>query len=269
MKILIVNDDGYRGKGLHALINALKDEHQLTVVVPAQEKSGTSNSVTFLVPLTAEKIYLPKDDLNIWMVEGTPGDCTVIALDQLMEEKPDLIVSGINNGLNVADSVMYSGTVAAALQGAFQGIPTFALSNDFNCSDFSVSANIFKELLPNFLENEKGNNFLYNINFPNLPLSEIKGMKKTVISHARMMERFEKRISPYGRDYYWHIYDDVKEGTGGFTKAVKSQGEEPTDLETVKAGYISITPIKLEYLDKEKLKTMADYSAAFAKLKHR
>ncbi|MDO4541830.1 MAG: 5'/3'-nucleotidase SurE, partial [Bacillota bacterium] len=161
MNILIVNDDGYRGPGLHALINVLKPYHTLTVAVPAREKSGTSSSVTFLTPLQAEKMYLPQVDHNIWVIDGTPADCTVLALDQLVESRPDIIVSGINNGANVADSIIYSGTIAAALQGAFQGLPTFALSTDFNCRDFNVSAEIFKEIMPQIIKKEGDNSFLY------------------------------------------------------------------------------------------------------------
>lgn len=264
MNILIVNDDGYRGPGLHALIAALKDDYKLTVVVPAREKSGTSNSVTFLTPLTAEKIHIHQIDFDVWVVEGTPADCTVLGIDQFMPEKPDLIISGINNGANIADSVIYSGTIAAALQGAFQGIPTFALSVDFNCDDFSVSANIFKELLPKFLAMEKNRPFFYSLNFPALPKNEIKGIKKAVISSNRMIERFEKRSNPYGKDYYWHVYDDLNEGTSGGYQPVDDKEEQYlTDVEAVSQGYISVTPIKLDYLDHQKFKELDDFSGFF------
>ncbi len=265
MNILIVNDDGYRGPGLHALIAALKDEHNLTVAVPAREKSGTSNSVTFLTPLTVEKVYLPQVDFDIWVVDGTPADCTVLALDQLVEERPDVILSGINNGANIADSVIYSGTIAAALQGAFQNIPTFALSADFNCQDFQVIAEIFQEMLPKFMQREKGKMFFYSLNFPAIPRQEIKGIKKTVISASRMIERFEKRRNPYGSDYYWHVYDDINDGVqGGFSAVDEDMRGYITDVEAVSQGYISVTPIKLDYLDHQKFKELDDFADVFA-----
>lgn len=265
MNILIVNDDGYRGPGLHALIKALKDDHNLTVAVPAREKSGTSSSVTFLTPLVAEKIHLHQVDHDIWMIDGTPADCTVLALDQLVDTKPDLIISGMNNGANVADSIIYSGTIAAALQGAFQGIPTFALSADFGCQDFQTLADIFKEMLPVFMEREKGNSFFYSLNFPALSRAEIKGVKTTTISNKRMVENFERRQNPYGTDYFWHVYDDVNQGSqGGYAGPSEREGDYLTDVEAVAQGYISLTPIKLDYLDHEKLKKMDGFDGIFS-----
>lgn len=255
MKILIVNDDGYRGVGLHALIRALKKEHELTVAVPSQERSGNSNCITFLTPLTVEKIHLNSLDFDVWTVDGTPADCAVMALDQLCEEPPDVVISGINNGYNIADGVIYSGTVAAALQGAINGIPTFALSANHGYNWFDEAAMLFADLLPKFMEKEKGNHFFYNINFPDVPVNEIKGICKATISQGRMVNHLEQRVSPYGRPYYWHAYDLDTE--------YDLCKEEGSDGYATKNGYISITPLRVDYLDRDALETMYDYDNVF------
>ena len=255
MKILIVNDDGYRGIGTHALIRALRKDHELTVAVPSRERSGNSNCITFLTPLTVEKIHLNSLDFDVWTVDGTPADCAVMALDQLCEEPPDVVISGINNGYNIADGVIYSGTVAAALQGAMKGIPTFALSANHSYAWFDDAASLFADLLPKFMEKEKGNHFYYNINFPDVPVNEIKGICKATISQGRMVNHLEQRVSPYGRPYYWHAYDLDTE--------YDLCKEEGSDGYATKNGYISITPLRVDYLDRDAFETMYDYDNVF------
>lgn len=255
MKILIVNDDGYRGIGTHALIRALRKDHELTVAVPSRERSGNSNCITFLTPLTVEKIHLNSLDFDVWTVDSTPADCAVMALDQLCEEPPDVVISGINNGYNIADGVIYSGTVAAALQGAMKGIPTFALSANHSYAWFDDAASLFADLLPKFMEKEKGNHFFYNINFPDVPVNEIKGICKATISQGRMVNHLEQRVSPYGRPYYWHAYDLDTE--------YDLCKEEGSDGYATKNGYISITPLRVDYLDRDAFETMYDYDNVF------
>ena len=255
MKILIVNDDGYRGIGTHALIRALRKDHELTGAVPSRERSGNSNCITFLTPLTVEKIHLNSLDFDVWTVDGTPADCAVMALDQLCEEPPDVVISGINNGYNIADGVIYSGTVAAALQGAMKGIPTFALSANHSYAWFDDAASLFADLLPKFMEKEKGNHFFYNINFPDVPVNEIKGICKATISQGRMVNHLEQRVSPYGRPYYWHAYDLDTE--------YDLCKEEGSDGYATKNGYISITPLRVDYLDRDAFETMYDYDNVF------
>ena len=255
MKILIVNDDGYRGIGTHALIRALRKDHELTVAVPSRERSGNSNCITFLTPLTVEKIHLNSLDFDVWTVDGTPADCAVMALDQLCEEPPDVVISGINNGYNIADGVIYSGTVAAALQGAMKGIPTFALSANHSYAWFDDAASLFADLLPKSMEKEKGNHFFYNINFPDVPVNEIKGICKATISQGRMVNHLEQRVSPYGRPYYWHAYDLDTE--------YDLCKEEGSDGYATKNGYISITPLRVDYLDRDAFETMYDYDNVF------
>ena len=259
MRILLVNDDGYRCRGLHALVRSLKDEHELTVVVPALEQSGKSHCMTFTDPVTYDHFHLSEVDYDIFMVRGTPSDCVLMALDQICETKPDLIISGINKGYNVGSAIVYSGTVSAAYEGASRGIPALALSADFSDADFELAAAMFKVMLPTIIGAEQGKSFFYNINFPNVPLSELKGIEKTTIAQNTITEKMEKRIDPFQREYYWHAYD---------CQLVESIcDEEGTDMKAVHEGYISVTPLKLDYFDREKFDQMISFNDVFSALK--
>lgn len=259
MRILIVNDDGFRGEGLHALIRALKDEHELTVVVPETEQSGKSHSMTFLDPVYLDKIYVSAADYEIYTVKGTPADCVMMALSQIMDEKPDVLISGINKGFNAAAAIVYSGTVSAAYEGASRGIPSFALSADYLGADFDLVARMFRLMLPAILKEEKENVFFYNINFPSVAIEDLKGIRKTTIASEPVTERMEKRTDPFFRDYYWHAFDGDTE---------KNQvNEAGSDTEALREGYISVTPLKLDYLDKEKYESMMGFSDVYAEIK--
>lgn len=258
MKILIVNDDGFRGPGLHALIRGLKDDHELTIVVPNSEQSGKSHSMTFLDPLYLDHFYLPEAEHEVYTVKGTPGDCVIMALSQVMEEKPDLLISGINKGYNAGSSIVYSGTVSAAYEGAYRGIPSFALSAGFLNADFDLATQMFLKLMPVILKEEKDKPFFYNINFPEVSLAELKGIQKTTIASDPITECMEKRTDPFFRDYYWHSYD---------SKAKKPVFEFGSDMKALEEGYISITPLKLDYLDRERFEVMMGFSDVFAEIK--
>ena len=259
MKILIVNDDGFRGKGLHALIRALKDDHDLTVVVPDSEQSGKSHSMTFLDPVYLDRYYVPEASHEVYTVKGTPGDCVIMALSQILDEKPDLLISGINKGFNAGSSVVYSGTVSAAYEGASRGIPSFALSAGFLNADVDLAAGMFLKMLPAVMKEECGKPFFYNINFPEVSLAELKGIRKTTIASEPVSDAMEKRTDPFFRDYYWHAYDSL---------SAKDHAPEPgSDLEALQEGYISVTPLKLDYLDREKFETMMGFSDVFAEIK--
>ena len=260
MKILIVNDDGYRGKGLHALIRALKDEHDLTVVVPEYEQSGKSHSVTFLDPLYLDKIHLYETDSDVYIVKGTPSDCVVMGISQILGGAPDLLISGINKGYNIASCLPYSGTVSAAYEGACRDIPSIALSAGYLNADFDLCANMFKIMLPEILKEENGKTFFYNINFPEVSLDELKGIRKTIVAREPMTGCLEKRTDPFGREYYWHAYDEIHEDT-------MPVDEPGSDLEAIHQGYISITPLKLDYLDHKKYEKMTNFSDVYAMIK--
>lgn len=259
MHILIVNDDGFRGKGLHALIRALKEEHDLTVVVPDSEQSGKSHSMSFLDPVYLDHFYVPEADHEVYTVKGTPGDCVIMALSQIMDHPPDLMISGINNGFNAGAAIVYSGTVSAAYEGANRGIPTFALSAEYANDDFDLTAKMFLKMLPAIIKEEKGKPFFYNINFPSVSPAELKGIRKTTIATGQITECMEKRTDPFFRDYYWHAYDSKNGDT-----FVPDPG---SDMEALKEGCISVTPLKLDYLDREKLDQMKGFSDVYAEIK--
>lgn len=259
MKILLVNDDGYRSAGIHALILALKEEHELTVVVPALEQSGKSHCMTFLDPVTCDHFHLSEVDHDIYMVHGTPSDCVLMALDQIMTDKPDLVISGINKGYNSGGAIVYSRTVSAAYEGASRGISAFALSADFSNADFNLVAEMFKTMLPRILKMEKDEPFFYNINFPNVPPSELKGIRKTTIADSQITEKMEKRVDPFQREYYWHAYDCAL--------AESICDEAGSDMSAIHDGYISVTPLKLDYFDEKKFDRMMDFSDVFSEIK--
>lgn len=259
MKILIVNDDGFRGKGLHSLVRALKKDHDLTVVVPDSEQSGKSHSMTFLDPLYLDKFYCVESDYEIYAVRGTPGDCVLMGVNQVMKEPPDILLSGINRGFNTGSSIVYSGTVSAAYEGACRGIPSVALSAGYLDADFDLNAKIFAGLLPELMKREKGNIFFYNINFPSIPMEKIKGIRKTSVAEENIVECLEKRTDPFFRDYYWYAYDCQDEKSVCITPG--------SDVEALHEGYISITPLKLDYFDKNKFEAMDDFNDVFAEIK--
>lgn len=260
MKILIVNDDGFRGKGLHALIRALKNDYELTVVVPEYEQSGKSHSITFLDPLYLDKIHLSETDSDVYIVKGTPADCVVMGIDQVMGCAPDLLISGINKGYNIASCLPYSGTVSAAYEGACRNIPSIALSAGYLDADFDLCADMFRIMLPEILKEEKGEPFFYNINFPEVALEDLKGIRKTTVAREPIYDCLEKRADPFGREYYWHSYDEVHNDT----MPVDDPG---SDLEAIHQGYISVTPLKLDYLDREKFENMMPFNDVYEKIK--
>lgn len=249
MNILVVNDDGFYSEGLRALVQELKGEHKLTIVVPNLQQSGKSHSLTFLSPMRADYQEVPFLEHPAWIADGTPADCAKLALEYLMVDKPDLILSGINLGYNVSNDVIYSGTVSAAYEGFVRGFPTIALSSgaikEEGC-DYVEAAKTFGKLLPHLME--KGCYF-YNINIPGLPGRELKGVMKTWVGERHFRENIICRVDPYGRNYFWNFCD--------------TEDQEPlygSDLWAISNNYVSITPLKPEYFDREVFNGMPDYS---------
>lgn len=157
--------------------------------------------------------------------------------------------------------IVYSGTVSAAYEGAVRGIPSIALSAPYFDADFDGIAEIFTKMLPAFFEKEKENSFFYNINFPDVPLDEVKGIVETTIDPGQVSEHLEKRVDPYRRTYYWHAYDCQDDD---------SQCDAPgSDMEALHDGYISVTPLKMDYLDYERFGSLPEFNDAFAFLKEK
>lgn len=239
MKLLISNDDGVYAPGINILNDILSEDFDTFVVAPLEERSTTGHTLSLDNPL---RIATVNGDRNIFGCSGYPADCTIMGFGKLMSERPDLVVSGINRGANLGQDVYYSGTVAAAREGVFHGIPGIAISlvSGFGHVEeedlhFETAAKFLKKMIhkPELLSLIKEHQ-LININVPNLPEDEIKGVKLTELGFRRYSEDITERQDFRGRDYYWigGIYE-------GFV------GENKTDCFTVENGMISVTVLNL------------------------
>lgn len=264
MHILIVNDDGYLGKGLHALILALKETYTLTVVVPKREMSGTSNHITYQSPILVEKRHLNCIDFDVYIADGTPADCCMLGISQLCNSRPDLVISGINKGHNVARGLYYSGTIAAGLHGVFEGIPAIAMSSEAD-GDYSGAACFLKKALPELYQ--KDQLFYYNINFPDGFVSDAKGLKKTRPAANRFSEYFDRRPGPLNTEFFWHLYMDSldysQENPENIPDFYLGELEEDTDLYALKQGYISLSPLHVQYFDSNAWNILPDLDKVF------
>jgi 5'-nucleotidase len=240
VRILISNDDGYRARGIGALRAALEGLGDLTVVAPDRNRSGASNSLTLEVPLRVEQA-----EPDVYFVQGTPTDCVHLAISGLFPFEPDMVVSGINDGSNLGDDVLYSGTVAAATEGRFLGKPAVAISlhTDGLRGDatrhFATGAHyarvIVERLLTTPLALTMGRATILNVNVPNLPLHEVKGVQVTRLGNRHRSEHVLRAEDPRGRPVYW-----VGPAGGG-------QDAGPgTDFDAIAEGFVSVTPLTVD-----------------------
>jgi 5'-nucleotidase len=235
--ILVTNDDGYLASGLEALIEVVKPYGRVVVVAPEKGESGKSHSISMSFPIRL-KLIKEEKNVTVYSCTGTPVDSVKLALNQVLDRKPDLVVSGINHGSNSSISVIYSGTMGAVLEACFNGIPAIGFSlldyNEF--PDFSASKEIATNVVENVLKHNLPKNVCLNVNVPKLPFSEIKGIKLARQAMGIWKEEFEKRIDPRHQPYYWM--------TGDF------HNEEPkatdTDEWALTHGYASVVPIHID-----------------------
>jgi len=205
---------------------------EVCVVAPATEQSGVGHSITYLTPLIVKEVF-SGDQRWGWTVEGSPADCVRIAIAALCPHRPDLVVSGINSGLNAGINVLYSGTVAAAIEGAFFGITSVAVSLEFDeHAQFDKAARIARQILQQILARKRPESQLYNVNIPTAALTGTPRVQAVPMDVAHYGERFEKRIDPWGRAYYW--------ATG---EPPPPLGERETDLSALAQGFITLTPL--------------------------
>ena len=233
MNILVTNDDGIYAPGLAALRGQMERLGDVHVVAPATEQSGVGHAITYLTPLIVKEVF-HGDRAWGWAVEGSPADCVKIGVSELCPQRPDLVVSGINSGLNAGINVLYSGTVAAAIEGAFFGIDSVAVSLEFDeHADYDQAARLARRVIEQVLQNKDPEPQLYNINIPQAALREaaptVSVVPTDVVRHA---DAFEKRYDPWGREYFWL--------TGG---PLTPTGEQETDLTALKKGHVTITPL--------------------------
>jgi 5'-nucleotidase len=232
MKILCTNDDGFLARGLAVLARAARSLGEVAIVAPDREQSATSHSLTIHRPLRARKA---QDGTCV--VDGTPTDCVIMAVNELLEHHPDFCLSGVNHGANMGEDVLYSGTVAAAMEATVIGIPSVAVS--YTGDDYE-SLDGWQPLLERFLQQVLSRSSfpphtLLNVNLPAVPPDEVKGIKVTSLGQRRYSDSITRAQDPKGRDYFW---------IGGGISAWN--GNADADFRAVQGGYISVTPLHLD-----------------------
>ncbi|MGA1384920.1 MAG: 5'/3'-nucleotidase SurE [Steroidobacteraceae bacterium] len=246
MKILVSNDDGYRAPGIIALRRALQGLADLTVVAPERNHSGASNALTLEHPLRVTEF-----EPNCHFVTGTPTDCVHLAISGLFDFEHDMVVSGINNGENLGDDVLYSGTVAAAIEGRFLGLPTVAFSlrrPEHGEMDYSAAAKVARLIVERLLTHPLDRNMILNVNVPHRPFGELRGFKSTRLGHRHRAERSVKSMDPRGREVYWV----------GMAGEGQDDGEG-TDFNAVAEGYVSVTPLQVDLTRHASINTVSDW----------
>jgi len=246
MRILLSNDDGYFAPGLERLAAALAPHAEITVVAPERDRSGASNSLSLKNPL-----YVTQHDNGFYSVEGTPTDCVHVAITGLLDQEPDMVVSGINSGANLGDDVIYSGTVAAAMEGRFLGLPAIAISqNSFRPQHFDAAAQAALVLMRRLLVDPLPADTILNVNVPDRPWHELRGFAVTRLGRRHRAAPCIRQNDPRGRPVYWigPPGDAEDDGPG-------------TDFHAVREGCISITPIHVDLTRYQALDKVAGWVA--------
>ncbi len=240
MKILISNDDGILSNGIRALIEALSSSHDVYVVAPDRERSAAGHSLTLHTPLRVEEVDAKYGAKKCWITTGTPGDCVKLAVKAILDEneKPDLVISGINHGPNLGADILYSGTVSCAMEGAILGVPSIATSlaslrNEYE--DFKFASEFIAELLNRFDTYKIPPKTILNINIPGLEKDDIAGIAITELGNRIFTDDYEKRIDPRGKVYYWMAGELITEPENA-----------STDIAAIRNNKISITPVTYE-----------------------
>ena len=237
MHILLTNDDGYNAPGIQTLYRTLRSQtkYDLSIVAPEGQRSASGHSITLGQPLFLTEHNLV-GNLKGYAVSGTPSDCVKLAIQGGLISKPDLVISGINQGSNVGTDIFYSGTVAAAMEGVILGVPSVAVSlASYECVDFGPAAAYLAEQLEFIVQHHL--NGLVNINIPGKPQTEWRGLKVTKLGKAVYENVFERRVDPRGRTYFWQC--------GNLAQDL----EADTDLRAIQEDYISITPMHSDLTD--------------------
>jgi 5'-nucleotidase len=245
MKLLLTNDDGIYAEGLWALHEHLSRTHTVTVVAPDRERSAVGHGITLQQPLRAETVTVNGCGVGI-AVTGTPADCVKLAIIELMETRPDMVVSGINPGANIGININYSGTVSAAKEAALYGIPAVAASiHGRSGRHYGEASRFIGRLISRVLSRKLPCGTFLNVNFPDLPLVEIAGVRVSRQALSILSENFEKRKDPRDQHYFWQGCDS------------QTVFEHPeTDGAVLSKNYISITPIKCDMTDYDMMETL-------------
>ena len=245
MLILLTNDDGVHAPGLAAMQRQLQPLGEVCVVAPATEQSGVGHSITYLTPLIVKEVF-HGDTRWGWAVDGSPADCVKIGATELCPRKPDLVVSGINGGQNAGINVLYSGTVAAAIEGAFFGITSVAVSLQFDeHANFDRAAQLARMIIEQIIEKEEQQPELYNLNIPTAAVEGTPRVVMVPMDVTQYADKYEKRFDPWGREYYW-VTGGPPDGAEGLK----------TDLSALAAGHIALTPLDFDMTKQSTLKQM-------------
>jgi 5'-nucleotidase len=244
MKILVSNDDGYLATGIQALTDALDEIADIVVVAPDRNRSAASNSLTLNDPLRVSRTGERR-----FRVNGTPSDCVHLALTGFLKEEPDLVVSGINHGANLGDDVIYSGTVAAAMEGRFLGYPSIAISlvgRELN--HFDTAARVAAELVQRLGRRKLPSDLILNVNVPDLPYSELTGMEVVRLGFRHKSEPVVESVDPHGRTIYWVGPAGPGQDAG-----------DGTDFAALERNAVAITPLKVDLTRHEALGELSEW----------
>lgn len=248
MQILLTNDDGIYAPGLIALERELKQLGDVCVVAPATEQSGVGHSITFLSPLVVQEVF-DGERRRGFAVEGSPADSVKIGVAEFCPKRPELVVSGINGGLNAGINVLYSGTVAAAIEGAFFDITSIAVSLEFSeHAHYDKAATLARRVIEQILRQKGPGPQLYNLNIPTAALHRPIGLKVVPMGVTRYGEHFERRTDPRGRRYFWATSDPPP----------KPGGHE-TDLTALLKGYVTLTPLDFDLTKRSEMSQMENW----------
>jgi 5'-nucleotidase len=247
MRVLVSNDDGVEAPGIRVLAEGLRAAgHEVTVVAPDRDRSGASNSLTLDSPIRVREIAE-----RVWRVGGTPTDCVHLALTGLLAEDPDIVVSGINSAANLGDDVIYSGTVAAAMEGRFLGLPAIAMSlvtGESSARHYDTAARAALEITARLLVDPLPADTILNVNVPDLPWDAVRGYEVTRLGHRHRAEACIEQVDPRGRPLWW------------IGPAGPEQDAGPgTDFHAVRTGHISITPIHVDLTRYQALEKVASW----------
>ncbi len=240
MKILISNDDGVMAEGIKALVTELSKEHEVYVVAPDRERSAAGHSLTLHTPIRVEELDSRFGAKRIWVTSGTPGDCVKIGINTILaeDEKPDLVISGINHGPNLGSDILYSGTVSCAMEGAMMGYPSIAVSLASMSSEPALFQNVAKFMLE-FVRKIENYKFppktILNVNVPGLMSEDLAGIAITKLGGKMFTDEYDKRVDPRGKVYYWMAGE-----------LIKHCDNDDSDLNALRWNKVSVTPITFE-----------------------
>ncbi len=250
MNILVANDDGILADGIKALVSKLSENYDIYIIAPDRERSAAGHSITLNSPLRVDEVEPKYGSKRSWAVSGTPGDCVKIGVSAILadEEKPDLVISGINHGPNLGHDIIYSGTVSCAIEGAMMNIPSIAVSlNSYKpqFEDFKFAAKFVDSLIPKLHDFTFPEKSVLNINIPGIPQEDITGVAVTEMGGRMFTDNYEKRIDPRGNTYYWMA-----------GKLSTEKERENTDIFAIRQNKISITPLTFNLTRKDVLEDL-------------